>query len=164
MIAEKFIKSTIISVRPNWLRSIDKWGNMKHVTSLSASDRDWIIQSSGLWTGMQIWQSACKSCCMLTMYWCISHGKEVRCQKESWHQVKLSTRKTRSCPWHRFLEAGQNLKLDSISHHYSWNFVEHYVECGAAEGIYACVSQTHKLLKMKKILCLFVSKFQIKKD
>ena len=44
MIAKKFIKSTVISARPNWLRSIDKRGNT--IQSLSASNRDWIIQSS----------------------------------------------------------------------------------------------------------------------
>ena len=44
MIAKQFIKSTVISARPNWLRSIDKRGNT--IQSLSTSNRDWIIQSS----------------------------------------------------------------------------------------------------------------------
>ena len=44
MIAKKFIKSTVISARPNWLRSIDKRGNT--IQSLSASNRDLIIQST----------------------------------------------------------------------------------------------------------------------
>ena len=43
-IAKKFIKSTVISARPNWLRSIDKRGNT--IQSLFASNRDWIIQSN----------------------------------------------------------------------------------------------------------------------
>ena len=37
------MKSTVISSPPNWLRSIEKRGNM--IQSLSASNRDWIIQS-----------------------------------------------------------------------------------------------------------------------
>ena len=44
MIAKKFIKSTIISARPNWLRLIDKRGG-NTIQSLSANNRDWIIQS-----------------------------------------------------------------------------------------------------------------------
>ena len=44
MIAKKIIKSTVISARPNWLLSIDKRGNT--IQSLSASNRDWIIQSN----------------------------------------------------------------------------------------------------------------------
>ena len=40
---KKVHKSTVISARPNWLRSIDKRGNT--IQSLSASNRDWIIQS-----------------------------------------------------------------------------------------------------------------------
>ena len=44
MIAKKFLKSIEISARPNWLRSIDKRGNI--IQSLSASNRDWIFQSS----------------------------------------------------------------------------------------------------------------------
>ena len=41
---KKFIKSTIISARPNWLRLIDKQGNT--IQSLSMSNRDLIIQSN----------------------------------------------------------------------------------------------------------------------
>ena len=45
MIAKKKIsKSTVISARPNLLRSIDKRGNM--IQSLSTSNRDWIIEST----------------------------------------------------------------------------------------------------------------------
>ena len=44
MIAKQFIKSTLISAYPNWLRSIDKRVNT--IQSLSASSRDWIIQST----------------------------------------------------------------------------------------------------------------------
>ena len=50
MIAKKFIKSTVISARPNWLRSIDKRGNT--IQSLSASNRDWIIQSTLAFAGI----------------------------------------------------------------------------------------------------------------
>ena len=44
--AKKFIKSTIISARPNWLRSIDKRGNT--IQSLSASN--WVVTETGLFS------------------------------------------------------------------------------------------------------------------
>ena len=72
--AKKFIKSTVISVHPNWLRSIDKGGNT--IQSLSASNRDWIFQSTLHWyriTDSIVWiiQSKCSvtvSDCSTTCY------------------------------------------------------------------------------------------------
>ena len=51
MIAKKKKNLTVISARPNWLRSIDKRDNT--VQSQSASNRDWIIQSSGMYKWKQ---------------------------------------------------------------------------------------------------------------
>ena len=50
MIEKKCVKLTVISARPNWLRSIDKRGNAIQVfvgdISVMGSYKDWIIQSS----------------------------------------------------------------------------------------------------------------------
>ena len=48
MIAKVYVKSTVISARPNWLRSIDKGGNL--IRSLSATYQLWGATDTALFS------------------------------------------------------------------------------------------------------------------
>ena len=50
MIAKMCVKSTVISVRPNWMKWIDKQDNLNQSLSvtyiiITGNNRDWIMQS-----------------------------------------------------------------------------------------------------------------------